>query len=118
MACISKSVENATFIGWDHVFNVNESIFTAVDFKHLKGGLDQVSKVLSLPLAVVDLVSEVLVLDSEEVEDREDLSVVGHEGLADGVRAGHEGLQDLQSDGDDFWVSGVQGGYKEELHVI
>ena len=70
---------------------------------------------MSLSLAVVDLVAEVLVLDLEEVEDREDLSVVGHEGLANGVRAGDEGLQDLEADGDDFWVSGVQGGYRRRL---
>jgi hypothetical protein len=43
-------------------------------------------------LAVVDLVSEVLVLDLEEVQNREDLSVVGHEGLANGVRACDECL--------------------------
>ena len=66
---------------------------------------------MSLSLAVVDLVAQVLVLDFEEVEDGEDLSVVGHEGLANGVRAGDEGLQDLQGDGDDLWVSGVQGSY-------
>ena len=64
---------------------------------------------MSLSLAVVDLVAQVLVLDFEEVEDREDLSVVGHESLANGVRASDECLQDLQGDGDDFWVSGVQG---------
>ena len=82
-----------------------------MDFEHFESLLDQVPEVLSLSLAVVDLVAQVLVLDSEEVEDREDLSVVGHEGLADGVGAGDECLQDLQSDGDDFWVSGVQGSY-------
>ena len=71
---------------------------------------------MSLSLAVVDLVAQVLVLDSEEVEDGEDLSVVGHEGLADGVGAGDEGLQDLQGDGDDFWVSGVQGSYRILTH--
>lgn len=82
-----------------------------MNFKHFKSALDEVSQVLALSLAVVDLVAEVLVLDLEEVEHREDLSVVGHEGLADGVGAGDECLQDLQRDGDDFWVSGVQGSY-------
>lgn len=82
-----------------------------MNFKHFKGLLDEVSEVVSLSLAVVDLVAEVLVLDLEEVEHREDLSVVGHEGFSNGVRAGDECLQDLQSDGDDVWVSGVQGGY-------
>ena len=88
----ARSVEYATFICWDHVFNVNECIFSSMNFKHFKSRLNQVSKILSFSLAVVDLVSEVLVLNFEEVEDREDLSVVGHESLANGVRAGDECL--------------------------
>jgi len=105
-----QSVEYTTLIGRDHIFNVNESIFSSMDFEHFKSLLDQISQVLPLSLAVVDLVSEVLIFNFEEVEHRQDLSVVGNEGLANGVRAGDEGLQDFQSDGDDFWVSGVQGG--------
>lgn len=81
-----------------------------MDFKHFKGRLNQVSEILSLSLAVVNLVAQVVVLDFEEVEDGEDLSVVGHEGLANGVGAGDEGLQDLQRNRNDLGVSRVQGG--------
>ena len=38
-----------------------------------------------------------------------DRSVVGHKSLTDGVRASDEGLQDLEGDGNDLWVSSVQG---------
>ena len=56
-----------------------------MDFEHFESGLDEVSEVLPLSLAVVDLVAQVLVLDFEEVQHGEDLSVVGHESLANGV---------------------------------
>lgn len=80
-----------------------------MNLEHLEGLLDQVTKVGSLSLGVVDLVAEVLVLDLEEVEHGQDLTVVGYEGLTDGVTAGNEGLQDLEGNRDDFGVTGVQG---------
>jgi hypothetical protein len=43
------------------------------------------------------------------------LTVVGDESLADGVGAGHERLEDLQSDGDDLRVASVQGSYTNNL---
>ena len=66
-----------------------------MNLEHLECGLNEVSQVLPLPLAVVDLVAEVVVADLEQVKHREDLSVVRDEGLADGVGAGDECLQDL-----------------------
>ena len=60
--------------------------------EHLKGLLDQVTKVGSLALAVVNLVTKVLVLDLEKVKNWKDLSIVGYESFADGVGAAHEGL--------------------------
>ena len=54
--------------------------------------MDEVSQVGSLALAVVDLVTNVLVADLEEVQHRKDLSIVGNEGLTNGVRAANEGL--------------------------
>ena len=71
--------------------------------------LDKVAEVESLALAVVDLVTEVGVVLLEEVHHGEDLTVVGDEGLTDGVGAGHEGLQDLEGDSDNFTVTGVEG---------
>lgn len=117
--CSRCSVKDAALIGRDHILDVDESVLTTVDLKHLQGLLDQVTKVGCLSLRVVNLVADVSVADLEQVEDGEDLAVVGHEGLTDGVRAGHEGLQDLQGDRDDLNVTGVQGDYRhtQGLHM-
>ena len=80
-------------------------------FEEFEGLLDKVTEVESLALAVIDLVTEVGVVLLEEVHHREDLAVVGDKGLTDGVGAGHEGLQDLEGDSDDFTVTGVEGSY-------
>lgn len=87
-----RSVKYAALIGGDHILDVDECVLTTVNLEELECLLNQVSQVLSLSLAVVDLVTEVVVADLEKVEDGEDLSVVGDEGLTDGVGAGDEGL--------------------------
>ena len=102
-----RSVEDAGLVGWDHVLDVNESVLTSVRFETLEGLLDKVTQVLALSLRVVDLVSNVLVAVLEEVEYWEDLSVVWHESLTDGLRADNESLQHLESNGNDFWVASV-----------
>ncbi len=79
-------------------------------FEHLEGLLDQVAQVQTLPLAVVDLVTNVGVALLEKVHHGQNLSVVGNQGLSDGVGASHECLQNLEGNGDDFTVAGVQGG--------
>ena len=38
------------------------------------------------------------------------MSVVWHESLSNSVRACNKGLQDFEGNGDDLWVSGVEGG--------
>ena len=96
------SVEDATFVGWDHVLDINESVFSSVGLEKLESLLNKVSQILSLSLSVVDLVSQVLVACLEQVHHWENLSVVWHEGLTNGVRANNEGLQDFEGDGDDF----------------
>jgi hypothetical protein len=79
------SVEHAAFVSGDHVLDVDERIFSSMDLKHLKCLLDQVAQVHSFPLAVVYLVPQVLVLDFEEVQHRQDLSVVRHQCFSNGV---------------------------------
>ena len=64
--------------------------------KELERLLDEVAKVLSLALTVVDLVALVQVLGLEQVHDGQDLTVVRHQGFTDGVTAGNESLQDVQ----------------------
>jgi len=56
-----------------------------VGLEHLEGLLDQVSEDERLSLAVLDLVADVAVVVLEQVEDGQDLSVIGHEGFTDGV---------------------------------
>ena len=61
------SVEHAALVGGDHILNIYERILTAIDLKHFKCRLDQVSQVLALSLAVVDLVAKVDVLCLHQV---------------------------------------------------
>jgi hypothetical protein len=79
-----------------------------VHLEELKSLLDKISKIERFTLAVVNLVSHVEVLHLEEVHDWQDLSVVWHKSLTNGVRAGHESLQNLKSDSNNLWVSGVE----------
>ena len=78
--------------------------------KEFEGLLDEVAEVESLALAVVNLVAEVGVVLLEEVHHGKNLAVVGDEGLTDGVGAGDESLQDLEGDGNNFTVAGVESG--------
>ena len=69
---------------------------------------DQVTQVLTLTLAVVDLISLIQVLCLEEVHDWENLTVVGYQGLTNGVTALDELLEDVECRGDDLRVTCVQ----------
>jgi len=80
-----------------------------VHLEQLKGLLDQITQVVSLSLTVVNFVAKVGIFCLEEVHDGENLSVVGHQSLSNGVGAGHECLQDLQGNANNLWVSRVQG---------
>lgn len=102
------SVENAGLISGNHVLDVDEGILTAVHLEELESILDEITKVGTLALAVVNLVAEVLVAGLEQVHDGQDLSVVGHKSLTNGIGAGDESLQDLQGDGNNFVVTSVQ----------
>ena len=102
------SVEHAALVGGNHVLDVDECVFSTVDFEALQSLLDQISEVLALPLAVVDLVAKVDVFGLHQVQNWQDLSVVGHQSLTNCVGALNEPLQDLESDGDNLRVTGVQ----------
>ena len=66
-----------------------------MDLKHFKSLLDQVSKILSLPLAVVNFITKVVIANFEKVQHWQDLTVVWNEGFSNGVRTGDKGLQYL-----------------------
>jgi len=76
--------------------------------EHLESLLNKFSKVLLLPLAVIDLVAEVGVLGLHQVKNGEDLAVVGDHGFANSVSALHEALQNLQGNCNDIGVTRVQ----------
>jgi len=78
-----------------------------VSLEHFEGLLNKVTNVESLALGVVNLVTEVGVNLLEHVHHGQDLTVVGHEGLANSVGAGDEGLENFQSDSNDFAVTSV-----------
>jgi len=105
------SVEDARLVGRDHVLDVDEGVLAAVGLEHLEGLLDEIAQNEALALRVLDLVADVGVRLLEQVHHGQDLAVVGHESLADSVRARHERLQDLQGDSDNLRVAGVKGSY-------
>lgn len=105
---MARSVKHTALVGGDHILNVDECIFSAVLLKEFQSLLDEVAQVLSLALGVVDLVANIVVGLLEEVHHREDLPVVGHKSLTDSVRALNKCLQDLEGDGNDFGIAGVQ----------
>ena len=69
---------------------------------------NNISQILTLTLRVVNLVSLVQVLGLEEVHDGQDLSVVGHESLANSVTALNQSLEDMKSGGNNLGVTSVQ----------
>ena len=57
-----SSVKDATLIGGNHVFDIDECILSSVLLKYFKSCLDQITKVAALSLTVVNFVSQVVVL--------------------------------------------------------
>jgi hypothetical protein len=51
--------EHATFISWNHVFNIDVCIFPSVFLQNLQGLLDQIGQILILTLPIIDLISDV-----------------------------------------------------------
>jgi len=79
-----------------------------MSLKHLKRLLNQVANIKALALRVVNLVTEVGVDLLEHVHHGQNLTVVRHESLADGIGASDKCLQDFQGDSNDFIVTCVQ----------
>ena len=64
-----------------HVLDVDEGIFSPLLLKQGQGVTDEFSQTCVLPLAIVNAVAQVLVVVLVQVEDGQDLSIVGHQGL-------------------------------------
>ena len=75
----------------------------------LKSSLDEITKVSVLALRVFNLVADVHILGLEQVQNGQDLSIVRHKSLTNSVRARHQKLQDLESNGDNIRIAGVKG---------
>jgi len=118
LALCGLSVEHAALISRHHILDVDEGVFATVLLKHFESSLDQVTKVHLLPLTVHDGVSDVLVVLLEQVEDGEDLTVVGDECLTDGLRAQDERLEDLEGDHDNLGVAGVESSYEKRGVIV
>jgi len=80
-------------------------------FKKFKGLLDQISQVSSFPLTVINLITNVGILSLEKIHDWKNLSVIWDKSLANSIRACDQGLQDFQSNSNNFWVSGIQSSF-------
>lgn len=76
--------------------------------EQFQGLLNQITKIVSFSLTVVNFVTQVGIPRLEQVHDGQDLSIVWHECLTDGIGAGDECLQNFQGDGDDLWITRVQ----------
>lgn len=77
------SVEGAALVRGNHVLDVDECVLPSRLLEKFQSFSDEVAQVESLSLAVLDMVSDIHIAVSEQVKDREDLSVVRDKGLAD-----------------------------------
>merc|ERR1712216_106510 len=80
-------------VRWDHVLDVDERVHAAALLEQVERLLDELPDVpeVALRLAVVDAIAEVQLLRLVQVEHREQLAVVRHEGLSDGRAVGVRG---------------------------
>jgi len=109
------SVEHTALISGNHILDVDERVLAAVLLKHLESSLDEVTEVHLFPLTVDNRVADVLVALLEQVEDGQDLAVIGDQSLTNGLGAEDERLKDLKSDDDNLRVACVQGSYTKQL---
>ena len=103
-----QSIEHTAFVGRYHVLDINEGILSSMLLKQLQCLLNKVSQIHGLPLTVHDAVAHILVALLEQVENWQDLAVVGHKSLTNRLGAKHERLEDLERDGDHLAVTGIQ----------
>jgi hypothetical protein len=66
---MNGSVKDTTLVSWNHVLNVDKGVLSSRLLQQLKGLSDEVTKVQSLSLAVLNLVTNACVVISKDVED-------------------------------------------------
>ena len=109
MQASSPPVIHAALIGLYIVLNVNICILSAVHLEKLKSLLNQVAKVWTLANTLIIRINFILVLGIEICQCRENLTVVGYEGLTDSFAFKDKFLQDDEGGANDFIVTGFQG---------
>jgi len=103
------SGKHTTLIDRDHVLDVNEGIFSAMNLEELQSVRDELSEVLALALRVIHLITKVCIVAQEDVENWKKLSVVWDKSLPNHFSAHEERLKKLDYGAHEFWVSCVQG---------
>lgn len=79
-------------------------------FEQFEGFGDEISQIEPLALVVLYLVASVAVAVAEDVEDRQNLAVVGHQCLAYHIPRKHQLLDHFQHGGDYLGISGIESG--------
>merc|ERR1719364_346744 len=102
------SGEDATLVRGNHVLDVDEGIFATMDFEDFQSFIDQVTKIQTLPLRVVNVVATVEAFVFEDVEDRKDLAIVRNKGFADHFACKDKRLEHFQCCCYDFSIPSVQ----------
>ena len=70
-----------TLVRRNEVFDVDEGIVAPLNFEHLQGFLNEITKVCQTSLAVLDTVAKVFILRPEDVHHWQQLAVVRNQGL-------------------------------------
>jgi hypothetical protein len=78
--------------------------------QEFQGLSDEVPQIEPLSLAVFDLVADARVIVAEDVENRQNLTVVWDHCLADHLSRKHQFLDYFEHGCDDLGVAGVEGG--------
>ena len=74
--CLFFLVQNTRFIGRNNVFDVDEGIWSTMDFQQLKCFFNQISHIHTITLTILNLISHILILTLEETKAGEDLTIV------------------------------------------
>mmetsp|Transcript_2172 Transcript_2172/g.5516 ORF Transcript_2172/g.5516 Transcript_2172/m.5516 type:complete len:483 (-) Transcript_2172:226-1674(-) len=109
-ACAHRAlrVVDRRLVRGHHVLDVDERVVAALLLKQRQRVGNELTQAVVVALPVVDAVAQVLVLVLVQVEDGQDLAVVGHQRLAHQVSAQHQLLQQLQRDAHHAVVARVE----------
>jgi hypothetical protein len=77
--------------------------------KQLKSLAYKIAKIGPLPLIILNLISNIGIIVPKYIEDRQYLSIVGHECLSNHLSRQNQLLYHLQHSCDDVRVPGIEG---------